>query len=195
MQPQSVGSRTFEKQRPVTSDTTEVKFLMTDELKAQLDQVRTLLGPKAVGMGFAELFSVMATLSAEKLAEKKFGKRRVASASEQASKPSETVPEVERVNHTTTPARASETQVISKGSKNPRYISQATKHAVWLRDGNRCCLCGSSHNLNLDHIHPVALGGTSSIENLRLLCFSCNQRQAIKTFGLATVEQCASSTR
>jgi hypothetical protein len=94
MQPQSVGSRTFEKQRPVTSDTTEVKFLMTDELKAQLDQVRTLLGPKAVGMGFAELFSVMATLSAEKLAEKKFGKRRVASASEQASKPSETVPEV-----------------------------------------------------------------------------------------------------
>jgi hypothetical protein len=165
---------------------------MTDELKAQLDRVRTLLGPKAIGMGFAELFYVMATLSTEKLAEKKFGKRRVAVGNEQAIKTSETLSEVESVNHTATPARASGTQVISVSSKNPRYVSQAIKHAVWQRDGSRCCHCGSRHNLNLDHIHPVALGGNSSIENLRLLCFSCNQRQAIKTFGLASVGQCGS---
>jgi hypothetical protein len=55
-------------------------------------------------MGFAELFSVMATLSAEKLAEKKFGKRRVAAASEQAGKPSETVSEVETVMRSAAPA-------------------------------------------------------------------------------------------
>ena len=137
----------------------------------------------------------MATLITEKLAEKKFGKRRVAATSEQTSKTSDAIPEVEAVSHPATPARASETVVISESSKNPRYISQATKHAVWQRDGSRCCQCGSIHNLNLDHIHPVALGGTSSIENLRLLCFSCNQRQAIITFGLAVVEQCASSVR
>jgi hypothetical protein len=195
MQPQSVDNRTFERQRPVTSDATEVKFLMTDELKAQLERVRTLLGPKAIGIGFAELFYVMATLSAEKLAEKKFGKRRVAAGSKQAIKTLDNVSEVETVNRTATPARASDTQVMSVGSKNPRYVSPAIKHAVWQRDGNRCRHCGSSHNLNLDHIHPVALGGTSSVENLRLLCFSCNQRQAIKTFGLAAVELYASSAR
>ena len=146
-------------------------------------------------MGFAELFSVMATLSAEKLAEKKFGKRRVAAGSEQAGKPSETVSEVETVKRSAAPARASDRQVITLSSKNMRYVSQAIKHAVWQRDGSRCSHRGSSRNLNIDHIHPVAFGGTSSVENLRLLCFSCNQRQAIITFGLAVVEQCASSVR
>jgi hypothetical protein len=192
IQPQSVDNRTFEKQRPVTSNATEVKFLMTDELKAQLDRVRTLLGPKALGLGFAELFYVMTTLSTEKLEERKFGKRRVAADKEYAIRTSESVSEVEAVNRIATPARASIKQVISVSSKNPRYVSQAIKHEVWKRDGNRCSHCGSSYNLNIDHIHPVALGGTSSAENLRLLCFSCNQRQAIKAFGLAVVEKCAS---
>ena len=158
IQPQSVDNRTFEKQRPVTSNATEVKFLMTNELKAQLDRVRTLLGPKAIGLGFAELFYVMATLSTEKLEERKFGKRRVAADKEYAIRTSESVSEVEAVNRIATPARASDTQVISASSKNPRYVSQAIKHAVWQRDGNRCRHCGSSYNLNIDHIHPVALG-------------------------------------
>ena len=63
----------------------------------------------------AELFYVMATLSAEKLAEKKFGKRCVAAGRKQASKTSETVSEVETVKRSAAPARASDTQVISVG--------------------------------------------------------------------------------
>ena len=66
---------------------------------------------------------------------------------------------------------------------NPRYIPRSIQKAVWDRDGGKCVCCRSKRNLNFDHIQPVALGGDSNESNLRLLCFQCNQRQAIKTFG------------
>ena len=71
----------------------------------------------------------------------------------------------------------------TKGA-NPRHIPRSIRQAVWDRDGGKCSCCSSKRNLNFDHIQPVALGGESSESNLRLLCFHCNQRQAIKTFGV-----------
>lgn len=55
-----------------------------------------------------------------------------------------------------------------------RYVPAAIKRAVYKRD-KVCTNCGGSFNLNFDHRIPVALGGESSMENVRLLCFSCNQ--------------------
>ncbi len=55
---------------------------------------------------------------------------------------------------------------------------------VWARDGARCTQCKSHHALELDHIRPKAFGGDDTLENLRLLCRSCNQRAAIKNLGL-----------
>lgn len=68
-------------------------------------------------------------------------------------------------------------------SKPYRHISKEIQFQVWQRDRGQCQLCFGQKNLNIDHIHPVALGGQSQTENLRLLCFHCNQRQAIKIFG------------
>ena len=69
-------------------------------------------------------------------------------------------------------------------STNPRQIPRSIRQAVWDRDGGKCVCCSSKRNLNFDHVQPVALGGESNESNLRLLCFQCNQRQAIKTFGV-----------
>ncbi len=55
---------------------------------------------------------------------------------------------------------------------------------VWARDGAQCTQCKSRHALELDHIRPKAFGGEDTLENLRLLCRSCNQRAAIKNLGL-----------
>lgn len=55
-----------------------------------------------------------------------------------------------------------------------RYVPAAIKRAVYERD-KVCTNCGGDFNLNFDHRIPVALGGESSMENVRLLCFSCNQ--------------------
>ncbi len=55
-----------------------------------------------------------------------------------------------------------------------RSISPGTRAAVLDRDGHQCSYCGSTDNLTIDHILPVALGGLSIIENLRTLCGHCN---------------------
>ena len=45
------------------------------------------------------------------------------------------------------------------------------------RDGAFCRHCGRTSDLTLDHIKPLARGGTSDDDNLQLLCRSCNSRK------------------
>lgn len=46
---------------------------------------------------------------------------------------------------------------------------------VGRRDGFLCAMCGYTGNdLQLDHITPVAKGGTNNLGNLQLLCPPCN---------------------
>lgn len=51
---------------------------------------------------------------------------------------------------------------------------------VWRRDGGKCVVCGTKHNLEFDHIIPIARGGATTAKNLQLLCQSCNQRKGAK---------------
>ncbi len=63
-------------------------------------------------------------------------------------------------------------------------IPAPLRREVWQRDQSRCVNCGSHHALEIDHVIPVARGGINTLENLRLLCRSCNQFSAIQTFGV-----------
>jgi 5-methylcytosine-specific restriction endonuclease McrA len=71
-----------------------------------------------------------------------------------------------------------------KESKNQRYISRRAREAVFKTADNRCegiskisnKRCSARINLQIDHIKPIHIGGKSSQENLRVLCFNCNQR-------------------
>ena len=71
-----------------------------------------------------------------------------------------------------------------------RTVPAAVKREVWRR-GRECCewpldgggVCGSTLRLELDHVIPVALGGTSTIENVRILCRVHNQLAARLVFG------------
>jgi hypothetical protein len=64
-----------------------------------------------------------------------------------------------------------------------RYIPAMIRHAVYLRDGGKCRNCGAFEAVEIDHLTPYAQGGKHDIDNLRLLCRSCNQRHAIETYG------------
>lgn len=55
----------------------------------------------------------------------------------------------------------------------------AKVRAEILRDA-ACVDCGSVENLSVDHIMPVALGGSHRRENLQPMCRSCNSRKGAK---------------
>lgn len=61
-----------------------------------------------------------------------------------------------------------------------RRVSSARRLAVFKRDGFLCRVCGSDSDLTIDHIHPVSRGGDDSLENLRVLCRSCNSKKRAK---------------
>lgn len=63
-----------------------------------------------------------------------------------------------------------------------RIPVSALKREVYKRD-KKCVKCGSIHHLNYDHRKPWDLGGETNAENIKLLCFNCNQRSRIKVFG------------
>jgi 5-methylcytosine-specific restriction endonuclease McrA len=46
------------------------------------------------------------------------------------------------------------------------------------RNGGRCVECGGNFDLQYDHILPFALGGATTVENLQLLCSTCNQEKS-----------------
>ncbi|HXH76102.1 MAG TPA: HNH endonuclease [Bacteriovoracaceae bacterium] len=64
-----------------------------------------------------------------------------------------------------------------------RYVQKQVKAEVWERDKGKCKNCESTHGLELDHILPFAVGGKTVVENLRLLCKSCNLRKGLEYFG------------
>ncbi|MCS6958687.1 MAG: HNH endonuclease [Pseudanabaenaceae cyanobacterium SKYGB_i_bin29] len=56
-------------------------------------------------------------------------------------------------------------------------IPEAVRQYVFQRDNYRCCSCGATKDLTIDHIIPLAKGGTNDISNLQTLCLSCNARK------------------
>ena len=43
-----------------------------------------------------------------------------------------------------------------------------------VHDGAACAQCGSTKNLTVDHVVPMAPGGSDDLTNLQILCKSCN---------------------
>jgi regulator of replication initiation timing len=68
-------------------------------------------------------------------------------------------------------------QLSEREGRQP--IPRQLRHEVFVRDGYRCRECGASvedgATLEIDHILPVAKGGTNDIDNLQTLCKECNR--------------------
>jgi hypothetical protein len=57
------------------------------------------------------------------------------------------------------------------------FIPSEIRLAVWERDSGSCRSCGSTTELQYDHVIPVSMGGASTTENLQVLCGNCNRRK------------------
>jgi hypothetical protein len=75
-------------------------------------------------------------------------------------------------------------------SKQGRYIPAHVRREVWKRDGGKCQwrldsgeICGSTHQLEIDHVQPVALGGIATVEGCRVVCKPHNDLAARRILG------------
>jgi hypothetical protein len=81
-------------------------------------------------------------------------------------------------------------------------IPAAVKREVWTRAGGRCewklesgGACGSAIRLEFDHIQPRAMGGPSTVDNVRLTCRGHNLLAARQAFGDEWMERFTRAAR
>lgn len=68
-------------------------------------------------------------------------------------------------------------------------INEAMRQRVRERAGNRCEYCRSHQDyvlgrLQIDHVRPIARGGSDDESNLCLACELCNQYKWVQTHGI-----------
>jgi 5-methylcytosine-specific restriction endonuclease McrA len=56
-------------------------------------------------------------------------------------------------------------------------IDNDTRLFVWNRDHGRCRNCGSVRDLQFDHVIPKSRGGSSTADNVEVLCGTCNLKK------------------
>jgi 5-methylcytosine-specific restriction endonuclease McrA len=66
-------------------------------------------------------------------------------------------------------------------AKTPRIpIPNSVRQYIYQRDNYQCQGCGQTQTettLNIDHIIPLAKGGSNDMSNLQTLCQTCNQNK------------------
>ena len=81
-----------------------------------------------------------------------------------------------------------------------RYILKSVRDALLLKAGRRCTYvsadgvrCSETRGLQIEHCRPFALGGSSTEDNLSVLCGCHNRLRAEEVFGkekLAAYRRC-----
>ena len=64
--------------------------------------------------------------------------------------------------------------------KDRPTISQSRRLRILRRDGWSCRYCGGGGPFQIDHVTPVAHGGSTTDHNLVTACEKCNQRKGVQ---------------
>jgi 5-methylcytosine-specific restriction endonuclease McrA len=79
---------------------------------------------------------------------------------------------------------------VQAETPSARQIPARVRDEVYARDDGRCTFvgpdgrrCAATRSLQIDHVIPVARGGSGDIDNLRLMCAQHNRLLAERLFG------------
>ena len=70
-----------------------------------------------------------------------------------------------------------DTQCICYRRRRKKSFPKTTRVMLYNQADGRCVLCGRKikyDDMTIDHIKPLALGGTNAVENLQCTCRTCN---------------------
>lgn len=71
----------------------------------------------------------------------------------------------------------------SSKSNSRRRIPDDVQVAVFSRDGGQCVKCDSNEELHFDHVIPFSKGGSDTVENIQILCRTCNLKKSASIGG------------
>ncbi|TIL69905.1 HNH endonuclease [Mesorhizobium sp.] len=74
-------------------------------------------------------------------------------------------------------AAPSSLRLRQRSEEDYARIDADTRLFVWKRDGGRCRNCGSTTDIQFDHIIPRSQGGSGRAVNVELLCGRCNNKK------------------
>ena len=184
---------------PLSADRYGVHFTADGEFRELLERVRGLAGHRLPSGDLMTLLKRGLEAYERELTKERFAvdsnPRRSRGVAPAPSAPSEAelaapnLPKPER--STPDPSK-----LDAQSTPNPqRHCPAAVARAVFLRDGQQCSYvspdgrrCSARRCLELDHVVPWAVGGASTLENLRLRCRAHNQRYARQYYGRSRVE-------
>ena len=161
---------------------------MTEEQKVRFERVREVMSHSHFGARNADIVDALAQFFLKYndplLREERRSKRKQKPAQKVTIKPSSEVkPDLSsQIDHDATSCAAKE--VPLKQSTKDHVIAKAEGKCQY-QDPKTQKTCGSRNLPQVDHIFPLALGGTNAISNLRCLCFYHNQQMAQLELGNA----------
>jgi hypothetical protein len=151
-----------EKERIVSGNHRELRIVISEELYEKLQLLKGLLAHALPEASYAELLERLVDESLKKKIQK---------------------PERSSSNH----SAAERTKAFPSGVRVK--LPEGVKRDVMHRAGWRCQYehqgrrCTSSYRLQIDHIIPIAQGGSNELPNLRALCRTHNKQQALAKLG------------
>ncbi len=200
-------TRRREKLRPLSDTRHALQLTIGTDLREKLERARDLMSHRNRSGTFETIVAAAVDLLLAKLERERLGKtktKRVAkmtmkmSTDAKADVKADVNAELSLPNTSELVASAAATTTDhSRDESEPRQrilssraIPRGTRREVFERDGEQCSFvskagvrCDARSFLEIDHVHPKALGGGDSASNTRVLCVTHNRLAAEQAFG------------
>jgi len=197
-----------ERERVLTPELTEIRFVASRELLEKLDRLKNHLSHKIPNPTYAEFFEELADLAIRKM--KLNEKEQIEKQSETTNIRSENTsiqsvsakkkirdPQGTQTSDTLNPTQSFRIPPAEKNSNSEphlpaqsRYTRKKDRRALREESQGQCTFidpktgrrCESKRFLQIEHCEPYALGGSNHLSNLRILCGTHNRLLASQIF-------------
>ncbi len=186
--------KTYQKIKPQQDDSVRLELTLTARQYEDLKKAQSLLSHIITDNNLAEAIAYLA----QNFIQKKEGRPKMADGkasspattsknnSQKGQKPESPTTSCSTQSFGAMPKATQPSYGISNSKR--RYIAASVRRTVFAK-AQHCCehihpqtqkRCGSKYQLQVDHIKPLAKGGSDDIANLRILCGVHNREEALR---------------